>query len=375
MPATRYQVRIYSPDTGELLTILTNWHSLFLERKLNSFDEMQLSLHATDPNVKFFKLDTILEVWRLIDNPGARYYRETTLMHRTEQRELSTEQREIFVSFSRGLIDLLRRRHVQYYSTTAFTLKQGPADDIMKEFVIENAGPGANNAARRTAGHWNAAVLGLTVEDKKSIAPIWKGKHAWDNLLDVLTDISSTTSVDFDVVRTGPRSFEFKTFYPQLGVDRSNFIIFSPQLGNMTDVSYAKSRSEEVTAVVVGGQGEGVDRRNLTRLNASAADDSPWNLIESNEDGRSQPTLADLQHIGDTALQEKAFSETFTFKVLQTDTRKYGSEYNLGDKIRAKYRDIELTMKIIKVSMQVSEGHEEVNLEFSERPVEIVRAT
>jgi Siphovirus ReqiPepy6 Gp37-like protein len=142
----------------------------------------------------------------------------------------------------------------------------------------------------------------------------------------------------------------------------------------MTDVSYAKSRSEEVTAVVVGGQGEGVDRRNLTRLNASAADDSPWNIIESNEDGRSQPTLVELQHIGDKALQEKAFSETFTFKVLQTDTRKYGSEYNLGDKIRAKYRDIELTMKIIKVSMQVSEGHEEINLEFSERPVETVIA-
>lgn len=375
MAQARYQVRLYSPSTGELLATLINWHSLFLERKLNSFDEMQLSLQADDPNVKFFELDTILEVWRLIDRQGASYYREACLMHRTQQRELSSDQREIFVSFSRGLVDLLSRRHVQYYSKTAFTLKQGPADNIMKEFVIENAGPGANHPDRRTTGHWNAAVLGLVVENNLGQAPVWKGAHAWDNLLDVLQDISSTSSVDFDVIRTGPREFIFKTFYPQLGTDRSNYVIFSPQLGNMTEVSYSKSRSEEITAVVVGGQGEGEDRRNLTRLNASAADDSPWNVIESNADGRSQPTLAALQQIGDKELQEKAASETFTFKVLQTDTRKYGSEYNLGDKIRARYRDIELVMKIIKVSMQVSEGREEVNIEFSERPVQPVVAT
>jgi len=361
---TSYQLRVYDPWDGQPRAVITNWRTLHLERHVNTFDNMQLTLNEDAPEIQYFVLDAIIEVWRRLDRPGSTWYLETTLLHRTSQHDFTEGQNRIFTSYSRGLLDLIHRRNIEYFATTAQTLKGGPGETVIKEFVDENCGPGANSSLRLSTGIWTAVIPGLELEPNAGRGAIWKGAKAYENVLDVISEISLTTSVDFNIVRIAPLTFEFRCYFPQLGTDRSSYILFSPELANMTDIVHAVSRTEEANAIVVGGQGEAEDRRIFRMLNAETANDSPWNVIEVNRDGRSQPTVEELQTEAETAAKELAPQESYNFKVLQTDVRKYGGEYFLGDKVRAAYRGVETVKKITGVTIEMTEGRETIDLDF-----------
>lgn len=364
-----YQVRTYDPLTGATTGVITSWRSLFIEHTLNSFSTLQLSVNTTDPVVALFKLDAIVEVWRRINRPGAQWYREGVFLHRSEQMEFTATQLRIFTSYSRGLLDLLHRRNIEYPATTAFTLKQGPGETVLKQFVNENAGPAANHALRYSFNTWNPVVPGLTIEVDTGAGLTWQGARAGQNLLDVLKEVATVSNVDYTIERTGPLEFEFQTRYPQLGEDRTAHVLFSLDLGNMTDVNFTRSRTEEGTVVVVAGQGEG-DTRIVYRArgNEDAIDDSPFNIIEIRKDGRSQPTFNELKSEADQALEEQSAQDNIVFKVLQTSQRQYGAEYFLGDRVKFKFEDIVGTAKIVGVSLRIAEGMEEIDVELGNLP-------
>lgn len=375
MGQARYQVRIYSPTTGLLTGVLTNWRSLNLERHLNSASNMILSLEEQDPHVALFEVDAILEVWRRLDRPNAEWYIEATLFHRTPQNDFTEDQRRIFISYSRGLNDLLHRRTILYAAKTAYTLKTGPGETVMKEFVDENVGPGASNVLRKSTGTWNPVTLGFSIADDKGLGGTWAGSRAWKNVLDVLNEISIKSGVDFSVERIGPREFEFRTYYPQFGIDHTTpghltEVMFSPELGNMINITYVKSRTEEVNAIVALGQGEDTARILWPQIDIPGVIASPWNVCEGTRDARNEPTLTELQTTATEALRELSAQENFSFDVLQTSARQYGvgAEYWFGDIVRAKYGDIETVRKITGVTINVSEGKEEVHPELSEYP-------
>lgn len=364
MPIPLYRVNIYSPTTGALRAQIINWRSLYYEKWVNNSHNYQLALESADPNIQYFELDAIVEVWRRV--PGYDWYREITCMHRTSQWNLEENGREIFTSYGRGLNDLLNRRNLLYYANTAFTLKDGPGETVMKELVEENAAAGADNAARRSFGQYTAATYGLTVASDSGLGDSWKGAMAWRNLLDQLKEIALTTSVDFEVLRTGPLTFVFNTYYPQRGTDRSATLTFAPYLGNMSNVIYADSRVEEANIVAVLGPGEESSRQVVIRKTLAGAD-SLWNNIETTRDARNQPDLASMQSTGDAALEETKAHQTFTFATLQTDTRQYGIVYDVGDKIRANYK-VDVIKKIVCARVTVSrvEPIETVQLEFAD---------
>lgn len=364
MPIALYRIDVYAPSTGLLQTQFMDWHSLYYEKWVNNSHNYQLVLAADHPAVQYFLLDAIIEVWRRV--PGQEWYREISAFHRTSQFNLEENGRELFTSYGRGLNDLLNRRDILYYASTAYTLKEGPGETVMKELVNENAAVGADNANRRSFGQYTAATLGLTIAPDYAQGSVWKGAMPWRNLLDQLKEIALTTSVDFEVLRTGAREFVFNTYYPQRGVDRSDTLIFSPELGNMSNVVYADSRVEEANVVAVLGQGENTARQVLIRKTAADAD-SPWNTIETTRDARNQPDLTAMQSTGDAALEETKAHQTFTFSTLQTATRQYGVDYDVGDLILAFYR-VNVIKKIITAKVNVSRQApiESVNLEFAD---------
>lgn len=346
-------------------SIIVNWESLYYEKWVNNSHNYQLVLFADDPNVQFFTTDAIVEVWRQVK--GSDWYRELVCFHRTEQYTLEENGKELFTSYGRGLNDLLSRRAILYYANTAFTLKQGPGETVMKELVTENAGPDADDAARRNTGTYSAITYGLSVAADNALGVEWKGAMAWRNLHDQLLEIALATSVDFEISRIGPLSFVFNTYYPQRGIDRTagvNLLTFAPEFGNMTNITYARSRVEEANVVAVLGQGEEAARQVLVRVSA-ARSDSLWNTIEMTRDARNQPDVTSMQSTGDAALQETKAMETFTFSTLQTAVRQYGRDYNVGDVVAAKYRAIQVTKKIITAKVNVAKGREEVGLDFA----------
>lgn len=362
----RYVVRLYSPDTGALIAIIDDLRFINIERYVNSYDIVTIGMDGNDPRTALFTLDAIIEVWRHIDRPDTDWYRESVALHRSPQRELTENQLHIFTSYSRGLLDLIRRRIIAYYANTAQTLKSGPGETVIKQFVDENAGPGAGGATTRLA---IGTTLGLEIEANAGLGTLWSGVRSWQSLLEVIQEVASLTSVDFDIERVGSsgRSFLFKTFYPQLGTDRRTSLVFSPTIGNMVAPSYTLSRTEEVTTVIVLGQGQENARAVVVRTSAAAAV-SPWNNIEASIDARNQNTIGGLQTAGDLQLLKSQTQESFTFNVLQISSVQYGADYFLGDIVTAGFEDVTSVRKITAIKIGVSEGRETITAEFSVYP-------
>lgn len=357
----RYQIRVYD-SSGVLQGILdpeTTIRDFQLERRVNQVDI--LTIHTwDDPEITgLFSLDGFIEVWRKVDKAGTDWYIESTCFNRTPQHQLTEGQSAIYTAYGRGLLDLIRRREILYFATTAQTLKSGPGETVIKQFVEENAGPSA--VFPRIA---DGAQLGLTVEPDAGQGVIWSGQRSWQNLLTVIQEIASLTNVDFDIIKTGAQTFEFRCYYPQRGTDRSTTVRFSPTLGNMLNPSYTLSRTEEVTRVAVLGQGQDESRRVVIRESADAAD-SPWNTIELTLDARRESTLAGLNAAGDEQLLKTSKKESFEFGVLQTSTLQYGHDYFLGDIINASFGIVSTNSKITGALINLNDGRETINLEFS----------
>lgn len=371
MTQARYQIRVYSPSTGEAIASITHWLSLNYVRKVNEFHTLQLVLAAKDPNIAFFTLDALVEVWRRVD--GGEWYREIVTLFRTKEYDLYENGRETFTIYCRGLNDLLHRRHVLYPANTAFTLKQGPADDVMKAFVRENCTAVGNIATRKSFGVYDCTMFGLTVVPDFGAGPEWSGARSWLNLLHVLNEIAlHPSNVDFEVLRMGTSGldFQFTTFYPLRGVDRTANLTFSTDLGNMSNVKFTRSRTEEANIVFVLGQGEGSARIVLAREASELIQhESHWNAIEITADARSQDSVASLISQADELLESLKATDRFEFAVLQTASRQYGVDYNVGDKVLASYRTT-VTKKITAASVNVGDGKETIELEFTDVPLE-----
>lgn len=360
----RYQVRLYDTN-GTLVAIFDDWRTLNIVRNLNGYDLVTFSIDGNDSRTALFTLDAIIEIWRHVMLPGQDWYRECTAMHRTPQQQLTETDTAIFTSYSRGLNDLLRRRSIGYYANTAYTLKSGPGETVIKEFVDENAGPSANSVDRKADG----TTLGLTIEPDSGAGTVWSGARSWQNLLEVIQEISIYSSVDFEIVRQGysGQDFLFRTGYPQLGTDRSATVNFSPTLGNMMVPSYTLSRTEEITRAIVLGQGQ-ENNRKVVVVESGDINDSPWNTIETTADARNQSTLAGLTDVGNVQLTKSTKQESFQFEVLQTATYQYGKDYFLGDLVQAGFLTVSNTIKIVSVEMSVSQGRETVKITFSTLP-------
>lgn len=354
----RYQIRLYN-ISGAQVAVLDNWDNLEINKNVNGFHDHVLQMDLDDERVQYFTTDALLRIMRRI--PGESWYEEYCGFHRTPHKTISEKGKKQFVSYGRGLVDLLRRRSLGYYATSAFGIKSGPGETVMKEFVNENAGPGANNALRLS----NGVTLGLSIEGDSGRGDNWFGQRSYRNLLELLQEIALATDVDFDVVYLGANLFEFRCYYPCLGTDRTTTVKFAPELGNMDQPNYSKSRTEEGNVVFALGSGEGTSRHTLVRSTA-AVGDSPWNRSEIICDARQEDTYNALNTAALEALEAAQAREEFNFQVIQTPGLQYGKDYFLGDLITARFEDVISVKKIVGIKIQVSEGKERIAAEFAD---------
>lgn len=355
---------------GQKVAVFDDWITLEIKHTLNSFSTAVLELDGNDPRLSYFLLDTILEVWR---RAGDYVYLEYIGFHRTAERQLSTEQQYTFISNSVGLLHLVRRRVVAYVAVTAFTLKQAPAETVMKQIVNENLGPGAISPPRFVAG----VMPGFSIAADGALGPVYTAQLDTSNVLDVLNNISTAiidtttlNTVDFDVIRTGPITFEFRTYWPQRGVDRTASLAFSPELGNMSGPVYRIDRTDEVNQMIVLGPGQGSSQWILP-VAGTGQTDSPWNTLEATTNGSGSSTTDSYDSLlsaGQTALNESMPKETFTFDVVQEDIALYGRDYTVGDRVTARLADISRVVKIVGATLTIREGEETIGLDFSELP-------
>lgn len=370
--AADYLVNLYD-TTGAKIAVFDAWTSLTFTHSLNGYSTHQFIMNGGDSRIDLFTKDCLFEVMRRNQEYTIAWYTEYIGFHRTPQRQITETGRRLFTSYGRGLLDLIHRRTILHYANSTGSNKSGMAETVIKEFVDENAGPGAVSPPRLRVG----TLAGLAVQATAGLGGTWTGARAFHNLLEIIAEIAGQADLVFDVIRTGTLTFLFRVYAPE---DRTNTglvpstglnaagnvpIIFAPEMGNMATPSLTNSATEEVTTIVVLGQGQEENRTFVVRQSSAFAD-SPWNDIEDSRDARQESSIAGLESYGDEVLHDTQAQENFNCQIIQTPSCAYGRDYFLSDLIISRFDAIEREKQIIAISVNVADGHENISVELGD---------
>lgn len=352
-----YKLRFYSP-AGVLIAETSDFWHLGYAKRVNYPGLLTFNMRGDHAAVALLENRSRVEVWRRNQRRGIPWYRDLGGLYLSQERQYT--DRDIFTAYCPGYLWLLSTRIIAWYAGTAnrTTFTAVPAETIMKTLVQYNAAGSATTGNGRLRAGW-IPNLGYDPDNAQGNALSWN--CAYKNLLTELQDLALVGGGDFDLLKVGAASWNFKWYTGQRGLDRSATVIFSLDRGNMSNPHYRYGRIGEKTAAVVGGHGE-TDQRNITVR--TGTDFSASNDIEVFVDAGNTKTLVGRQTAGDRRLEELRARDAFSFDVEQTASCLYGGDYELGDLVTARAFDVEGTYKIVASTVMLNEdGSDRVDIE------------
>ena len=353
--AAIWQIR-FKDTSGGLVAYIHAFMSFVARRVVNGVGLYSLRLSGDDPKCALFDLDGQIEFWRANDAYGIDWRLEFEGFHRAADWRLREDGTKVYESAGPDYNDLLMRRIIASAAASAGAEKDGLAETVIKGFVDEQCGPGAG--AR--------ALAGLSIEADGATGNTVRLARPYRNVVAVCQEITRIGGGDYAVVGTGAATYEFRWYLGQLGTDRSLDVTFAPEWGNMGTPRLTIPRHQEISAVLVGGQGDGAARTTVWRTDAARIAESPWNRRELFLDQRQESDPNGLDSAGDRALEEGKARAELTFEVLQTPGCLYGRDYFLGDLVTARFEDYTATQKIDQVTFTVNKGGEKIAVETSD---------
>lgn len=320
----RYKLHLMSA-AGVKFAEVTDFRALSYTRQVNAPGVLRAELDGNHSALAGLEHRSQIEVWRRDPRNAVDWYRDFVALYWAQRR--TVDEKETFTLTAPGQMTLLATRRVAWYANTSnrSAFVGAAAETMMKTLVDYNVGGNATVVnGRLRAG----TITGLSVEVDATEGNFLDWYCAYDNLLETLQKLARIGGGDFDLVKTGANTTQFRWYTGQLGTDRTATVIFALKRGNMGNVVYSLDRSGEATAAIVGGQGKNNARAIVIR---SGADYAANNDVETFVQATNAATTAGLEDAGDRALDEKRARERFSFSVLQTPACLYGKHYFLGD--------------------------------------------
>lgn len=364
-----YQVALLDTD-GTMLDILpTNRiQNLSYTRIINDYGDFTITISALDAAASYAQTtDLIVEIYR--ENiEGAGLQLEGTYLSRFYNVFEDENGQEWVIFAGYGLEHFLARRVLRPEddpnSAGGLITYFGVADSLMRSLVLYQCVTPANDSAR--------AISGLTVTPVDNIGFTWFVRKSYENLLDVLKEGAVKGVVDFWITRTTDANFEFNV--GRRGTDRTRltnypsnpFVQFDPRRGNIFNPNLSVDRKAEKTFAYVLGQGL-EDERYIFPVSVMQAGDSPWNRIEISTDSRTNEDddTDGLYAAGLEALNDQGRLVEFSFEPnLNAAQGRYNIDWYLGDKVTAYYRGYTESLRIIKISIEVTGDGERVTPEL-----------
>jgi hypothetical protein len=239
-------------------------------------------------------------------------------------------------------------------------------DDMCKTIVTNELGLSSIYPARRK--------LSVAPNLSAGGASITKG-FAFRNVLTVLQEICEVAQekngvwLGFDVIRTAPGAFEFRTYTGQRGQNHGRASgdprLVGRQYGNLSEASFGTYHSEERNNIFVGGQGEGAARQVIYRQNLDRIYASKWNQREYFKDSRDDSTTAALEADGDAALDEFRPRQVLTGKLHDTPGMQYNIHYQFGDVLSAEAFGYHVDCHVGSVRVKVDQdGGEQLDIKL-----------
>lgn len=350
---------------GVKLCDLTQFTSLELSRAVNAVGALVITLPRNLYSLDLFREDCILEVWREVNGQvkleGDTYFFVRGIGRGTRENNRYIKLQAYDLNYLLGANDENSGRIVAYAAGTSQADKSGNADDLLKEIVRENLGTSAIPARDLSAY--------LSVEADAGAAPSIRKAFSRRTLIGVMREICQASATNgtylaFDFVAsklTEGFGFEFKTFVGARGNDRrwavaNSPIILNEQAGTLSGVEVFRDYSAEVTYAYAGGDGEGLSRivqeaSDSTRLNLT-----PFNRREQFIDARGTSDPTAILNEAEAALRANRPRLTFNAKAIDTESLRFGIEYNFGDYITAISEGERFDCRIDAYSLTVNEA-------------------
>lgn len=279
-------------------------------------------------------------------------------------------------------IELLKRRIIQNYAETAFSEKNGYADDVMKEIVDEqflNTGSRLGDIYYSRSSALPAAQFSIAPDSSQGYAT--SGIQAgWREILPIIQQLATSswnqgTRIYFDFEYVGPAQLMFKTWGNLRGIDRTIGtsiapVIFSQEAGNLTNPSLTFDYTEEINFVFGGGQGQGVAREVDPENDEPRSQLSYWNRREAFEDAREcpageVPTYCIANKAYD-AMQNGRPQVLFEGDLVDTPLTRFGVDWFYGDKVTIQYKGFEFDGRADHFEVEVNQdGTEQITARVS----------
>lgn len=353
-------------DTGVRIAQLTTGVTFQASRVVNGIGwfAMQMPLSF---DINLIRLDRMIQLWRQ-PSGGAMSLWNVYLLRKWK---FATEgSREVVTLEGPDKNDLLRRRIVAAYSGTAQATKTDFADDMMKEVVTQSIADGV--APTPTAG--TRVWSNLSIQADASKGPTITKSFPFDKLLSgsgsgVLSVLAQAareagTEVFFDIVPnviTGSSiTFQFRTTINQPGQDVTGRVVFDQARGNMRDPVLEYDYSEEENYIYAAGQGEGAARNIQQVYDTSRYNTSIWNRCEGFADARNQTADNGVREAGRAQLEEGRPRIRASATPVDTAGTRFGIDWNFGDKVRWRYKNVEFDTIIRAVTLSVANKREVV---------------
>lgn len=170
-----------------------------------------------------------------------------------------------------------------------------------------------------------------------------RAQYTGDNLYDVIEKICCDNGIGFKITLNDQRQFVFKLY---AGIDRSYkqienpYVVFSPNFDNIINSNYVESKMALKNVVLVGGEGDGNDRKFAEIGTASGLDrremfvDARDISSDPNNDGTAisdEEYDAQLQQRGYEEMEEYAEVNSFEGAIDTTTMYRYGEDFFIGD--------------------------------------------
>lgn len=342
-------------DTGTRTALLDNFVSLDYTLIENDASPATIVLPAQRYDEDDFQRDYRLE----IEVDGQPEYGSPFLI-RAVEKTLSDRGEKLLIISGYSPVHLLARRWIAYYAGSSGALKTDNPEDIMEALVDENIGANSQVGDRDVhPASWSSyfeieSITGTLTSTTKAMSrrPLLTtlqelANEAWQ---------ATGTWLGFDVVWTTDSMFRFKVFTGQRGTNRgagsANVATFSPEFGNMVNISRLRDWRNEITVAIAAGQDSGASR-NVEVIEDDRKDDSEFNWIEQVVDARHVSTSAALQAEAREALRAGRPRDVFVASILDTPAMKRKTDWDWGDIVSAMFEGdaFDARMSVLRVSV------------------------
>lgn len=335
----------------------------------------------------YFAPDRRVEVWRSPAH-GVPLRREDVFMLRKAHVYTRDDNVEVLQFYGRNGIDLLNRQSVIQRDGTSYASKTDNVDDMMKAIVreqmlygsaITRLGVQDNSSAWPQNEFFVQADLGLGPSVSRSFAD----RKVFDILKELRdasqqlhVENSSNRKIYFDVIprdlagitttTASPLGWEFQTYADLRGSDRTMGAEFSLENENIAKPAYSISHLDEINAVIVRGNGSGLNQMIGFAQDTTRVASSRWNRFEKVFAATSESSVTALNDAGRAELFKGKPVEELYVTFLNSPggpnapRSLYGLDWDMGDLVKVNYADKQFEVEIGVVYVAVDDTGNEV---------------